>query len=623
MIADPTAGTLVRPTLQEAARAPRPAAAPPVPEPRDSVSSAPGRPERLSHFLREASRSSLQHLRFLSSVVAGELIGMAAGAAIFTPVALHAGNLMFMTGGAALTGAAGALAGYFVENSRKGAEAAPPAEPRPGASAAPSAAVSGTDALLAAGAALRAMPRFVYPTITGATATEKQVISEALDALPLKDATAVSTIGVVEGMGAQGIAGVAHSVLTHSRILLERSELAIPGWNKEVTTHEVGHTVDMREGIGPLLSASSRGGFGRPPFVSDYASTNRMEDFAESYVRYRTDPTGLKDFSAGKHEVIDRISQPGLGERLVDRPAVREAGRRIGDALGKVPHLRTALELAGGLLAPLQVHRGAEQLEQGYAENDATRKFQGKLTLAQGALLLVPGGAPLAVGAAAAHLVLASQVQAGMDPARANEVSNKVLAVALGPVGMIGSALAGELGKAGVDLDGGTAEVQAAGTQGSFLRGLLWTVGGMGVGSVAGAAVGTALGGVPGAILGSQVGRLGGAATGLAGYGVIRALQAEKVESQSSDLDLTRDDKIFLAKVAGGAVLGGGAGAVAGAMAGRLAGAALGAAIGGPAGAAIGGSAGRYLGMMGGSLLLGKAGAALGRALDDGAPTAS
>lgn len=626
----PSSPAVARPGLFEAARAtgaapaqaPAQAPAPVV----DAVaparaSAAPDRAERISHFLKGAGASSLQHLRFLSSVIGGELVGMAVGAAVFTPLALSTGNLYVMTGGAALTGAAGSLVGYWLENRRKGVEVESAAQYAGGAEAKATPKFSGTDAALAAGTALSAMPRVLYPTISGATAAEKQMIQEALDALPLKDATSVATIDVVNGLQDQGVAGVAHSVFTHSRILLDRAEMAIGGWNKEVVTHEVGHTVDMREGLGPIMSASSRGGFGKPPFVSDYATTNRMEDFAESYVRYRNDPEALRRFADSKHEVIDRITQPSLGERLVDRPEVREASKNVSDAIGKVPHLRTALELAVGLLGPVQVHRGAEQLEKGFAEGDDNKKFQGKLTLAQGALLMIPGAAPMALGAAAAHLLLSGQVQHGMDPARANDLASKVLAVSLGPVGMIGSAVAGELERAGVDLDKASfqpGEFQAKKTGDSFLKGLLWTVGGMGAGSVIGAAVGTAFAGLPGALIGSQWGHIGGAALGLSGYGVARALQSRKEGGTHEAMDLTRGDIGFLAKIGGGAVVGGAAGAVAGSLAGQFAGAAVGAAIAGPTGAAVGATVGRYAGMLGGSYALGKGGAALGRKLDSG-----
>src|SRR5690606_33862512 len=135
------------------------------------------------------------------------------------------------------------------------------------------------------------------------------------------------------------------------------------------------------------------------------------------------------------------------------------------------------------------------------------KKFQGKMNLAQGVLLTIPGMAPLALGAAAANLVLSGQVQHGMKPETANAVANKVLAASLGPVGMMGTAVAGELAKAGVDLDkacyhpGEYGKERAGDT---YLKGLLWTVGGMGAGSVVGAALGTALGGLPGALVGSQ-----------------------------------------------------------------------------------------------------------------------
>lgn len=50
---------------------------------------------------------------------------------------------------------------------------------------------------------------------------------------------------------------------------------------EHVAAHECGHIVDTISGY-----TKAKLIFGKPPFVSDYASTNKFEDFAETYAHY-------------------------------------------------------------------------------------------------------------------------------------------------------------------------------------------------------------------------------------------------------------------------------------------------------------------------------------------------
>ncbi|MBI3929572.1 MAG: hypothetical protein HY319_28785 [Armatimonadetes bacterium] len=608
----PTLATAAQPMVEPEVQSqtPAPPEQPAPQDPKDSLDST--REERIVHFLRDAKQSTLQHMRSMASAYAGELIGAAIGAVVFSPVAIRAGSMYVMTGGAALLGGAGALAGYYLQNAReKKFDASRPNQ------------LGGLDVAIAAGSAVQSLPKFLYPTIGGATAAERAVIERALDSIPLSGVTSVSTIDVAKGLEAQGIAGVAHPIFSQSRIMLDRDQMALPGWNEEVVIHEVGHAFDFTRGFGPIGSISQRGGgFGSAPHVSDYAETNRMEDFAESYLEFHRRQDHLRSVAPEKLEALEAAQQQGVVDELMDRPAVREAGKNISATIGRVPYLRTGLELAGALLSPLQVNRGSRQLEEGLVAGDPVKNFEGKMNLASGVLLFFPGMAPLALATNVGHLALSHQVARGnVSIEQANSVADKVLAVATGPIGMIGAAAGTELEAAGISLSKasyapGEAEKEGVKVGGNFLRGLLTTVGGMVAGAVAGSAIGHALGGTTGAVTGILWGRLAGGALGLGAYGLWQAAAARGKGTDPNPLDLTREDKIFLAKVGGGAIVGGLTGAFLGAYGGRAVGSAIGAALGGPAGAVTGQTIGSTLGMLVGSGGLGKAGAYLGRKLD-------
>lgn len=600
-------------TLIQRSRPAAPAAASVPAEPADRVGTGPpDRSQRINHFVAQGKVQATSYLRDLSAAYAGELVGMTVGSIIMAPIALKAGNLYLLTGGAALAGGLGAIGSYMLsqKTARKAAEEA---NTKPGK-------LGGADLALAGGLALKSLPKFIYPTIVGATAAEQEIIYRGLDSLPLSGVTSAATIDVGRGLQAVGASGLATPLFSQSRIFLDRDEMMYPGWGEKVTVHEIGHTFDFTQGFGPIGSRSQwSGGFGKTPFVSDYAHTNRMEDYAESYLEYHTNPEGLRQVAPDKFRAIDASQQQGVVDVAMDRPEVRNAGKSVAQAIGAVPYARNVLELAGSLLAPAALFRGATQLSEGLRQDDEVKKFEGKLNLASGALLFVPGGAPLALLASGSQFVLGSQVASGsLTIEEANQKADTILALATGPFGMVGRAAQSEMAKAGVDLDDDRYQFDLKAVPASPVGAVLSTVGGLALGSLAGSCIGTALGGPVGAAAGMFWGRLAGAGVGLGGYGLYAAWKNRGSAAEADPLALTKGDKAFLAKVVGGAAAGGVVGSVAGGWGGAAVGRVIGTALAGAAGGVTGATLGTAVGVLGGSYVLAKAGAALGRQFDHG-----
>ena len=271
------------------------------------------------------------------------------------------------------------------------------------------------------------------------------------------------------------------------------------------------------------------------------------------------------------------------------------------------------------MVAPLQLHRGADALERGLAENDPGLKLAGKMNLIGGLLMGVPGGAPLAALTNIASLGM--QMQAGGDTEaleKANKVADRIMTFATGPLGLAAGAAGKQLAKAGINIDASANMIENAPPTSSTLKGLVTTVGGMVGGSILGVAVGSALGGAAGASMGAFWGGVGGTVTGLATYGASQA--SKKEELDPSPYDLTMGDKIFLTKIVGGAVAGSAAGTVAGAFGGSALGSTLGVAAFGPSASGWAGNLGGWVGALAGAYVLGQTGAWAGRKLTEITP---
>lgn len=568
----------------------------------DSVERA--QAERISRFVEEKKVQGARALRQVSGLMAGQLTGMAVGSMIFAPLAFHFGNLYIATGGAALTGAALAIAGSKLAEKDV------------------SKFTDGTAGNVygAVGAIANSLPKFVYPTLGGANAAEKAMIYEALDRLPLSGVTSAPTIDVVTGLQKAGASGLATPLFSHSRIFLDHNEIAYSkAWGQEVTTHEIGHTYDFTKGVGPIMTRNFwGGGFGKEPFVSDYAHTNRMEDYAESYATYHLDPKQLQAAAPAKYAAVHASQQPGLIDQALDRPAVREAGREIGSAFEAAPRLRNVLALGAGLVAPFQLFRGAAAYESGLDQDDPLKRINGKLSMASGAALLGPGTAPLSALLAAGQFVTHRQLESGaITVEQAEKRANAALAVSTGPFGIVAASVESELDKAGLLIKEGGPRLQSSNPFAPKR-----SLGKIGAGFALGAATGgliapfmhatSAHSAVLSSATGAWAGGLVGAALGLGAHLLTGPELPDFLAAAQEEKKLTGADKALLLKLGTPTVLGGAAGAVGGFIGGKMVGQVVGETLAGPAGGVTGAALGSYLGVLGGSYALSKGGALLG-----------
>lgn len=553
-----------------------PAPAPPPPAP------APTQEDRIASFVQGVEHRVLQTTRCVAGALAGEMAGVALGSLLFTPIGVGLHQLAWMWGAMALMGAGGAAIGAWMQHKT---------------TPAPSAA---KDAALSAAGAIQALPHFAYPDIVAATPAEKAAVIDALDRLPLSDVTSVSTFTVYDGLNQanhMNIAGVTPPLGSQTRIILDRESINDSWFSRELVTHEVGHSHDYS---GWFTSWHHPFVFGHAPFVSDYARTNHLEDFAETHTWYHLRPDELRAQFPEKYHLMDASEHRDGMQMLLDRPAIREAGKTVANTLGMVPYLRMGIDLAGAMLGPLRIARGCGLMEQG-------QSAAGKTNLASGLLLAIPGCAPLSLVPAFAGIAMQ-----GMSPKAADKMATGMLTAACGPVGMIAMATGNELRRTGIDphhtVPGGP---QTQDTAPAALHAVLATVGGSAVGSL----IGMLLGGPTAAGAGMSWGRWIGAATGAAAYTAIHMARQARHRAAPSPLDLTREDKKLLTGVIGGAAVAGIGGAIGGGYLGSAAGTALGAALGGPIGAALGGWTGQVAGLMLGSLALAPIGARVGHKL--------
>ena len=586
---------------------------PPVQSDEDAGVLAGGAGDRIAHFMRGVTQESLQHLRYLSAANAFQKVGSTVGSLALTPLAIRvASDSAPLIGGLAIggtiaAGAIGAAVGYAWLYRRDGQNEDQIKEFS-----------KVTDSALTAGTALQSLPQFVYPSVVGATDAQVETIYNALDKLPLHQATASATMQVVPGLIKTGISGMSQPGDSHVHILLDESYINSQWRAEHLINHEQAHAVDYSGGFGLLGAHNWKAGFGKAPFVSNYASGNRYEDFAESFEAFHDDPEAFRQNFPDKAAAIEELSHTDPLTAAADRPGVRKAGRNIGATLGKVPYLRTGLELAGSLVAPIQTHRGASKLIEGLESGDKAQQLDGKLNLATGLFLTIPGARPFALGTGIAGnaIRLTSKEDNQEHMEEANKWANRVLSVSAGPVGMAVGAIVGEMEANGLRMDeskGFSADGWQASRpgKGAMLKGTLATVGGTVGGAVLGAALGGAISGSPGAVLGALWGQVAGGMTGLAGYSIHRTIKNSK---EGDPLALTASDKRFLGRTLGGAVAGAGVGTVAGALGGRALGQAVGNAVGGAATASFLGSVGGWLG----GLSLAYGGARLGAGVGSG-----
>jgi hypothetical protein len=492
-------------------------------------------------------------------------------------------------------------------------------------------------AVTGVGKGMKALPKFLYPSIRNATAAERELIEKTLDRLPLKSVVSTESITMNPNLAKDmGASGLARNMFFMHPIDFDRGELAVEGFNKGTIIHEVGHTRDFSEGLIPYFGSSSKAPWGKPPYVYDhwidtpndlYASTNHWEDFAQSYKFYYENPAELEKTNPAKFEAIKNMEKPGLYDKVMDRTGIREAGKKLSQAIDKVPGLRLALDVVSEISGPLTIHRGSANIIKGLEDGDEKKLFDGKMDLASGIAYSSKVAAPAGLAIDGVHWYLNRAVKKGrISQERADEIASRTLKLATGPVGLTAGAAVDEmLGAKGQDLKG-IRLVESRDkdpdpvSKWAWKKTLVLLAGTAAAGVVGAVAAGLMFG--PGAVLiGSAVGSMVGAR----GTALLRNIFAKKPPADliidgkkvsGKEAALTRDDKIFMAKVGGGAAAGGVAGTVLGYAGGAAAGALLGGLIGGPIGAGVGAFLGKAAGSFALSYAGAKAGARLGKMLD-------
>lgn len=264
---------------------------------------------------------------------------------------------------------------------------------------------------------LQAFPKFIYPTITGATPGEQEFILNVLDGLPLKDVNSVKGLIVVPDI--DGASGLAFRHTITNTIHLNREQISIsPGWFREVLTHEVGHTKDYNSAWFNHPSTaghnhSSREPWGAGPYVTEYSGKSHYEDYAESYAKYHTDPERLKKANLEKYALIEEHEKENFMERLIDREEFRETGKWIG--LNAFPNQGTRLgsEVFYWATGGIQALVGWDQLRKASETDNPHVHMSGVLNLTAGLMFGSQLLALAGMGVQGAHRALNGAIGRG------------------------------------------------------------------------------------------------------------------------------------------------------------------------------------------------------------------
>ncbi len=229
---------------------------------------------------------------------------------------------------------------------------------------------------------LKAFPSFIYPGLLNMTSEEKELLISTLDKLPLKDINSVKTITMKPFI--DGASGLAHAIPSSPHIDLSRKYLNYSkAWAEHVIIHEVGHTRDFETSLFGAIGFESKGyAWGKPPYISKYASTNRWEDFAESFSNYYREPEKLKAQCPEKYARLQELEKSNFFEKLIDNEAFRETGKFIGKNLEKIPYIQNGLAMISYITGFLQVYRGLGEMAKG--EKDVKSRMNGTLDFAAG-----------------------------------------------------------------------------------------------------------------------------------------------------------------------------------------------------------------------------------------------
>jgi hypothetical protein len=167
----------------------------------------------------------------------------------------------------------------------------------------------------------------LYPALK-VTKYLKQEFINTLDKLPLKTINKASFIEINDKINDQyDTLGVTMNKITNVPIYIHSNP--DPYTHSYVITHELGHSFDFYNNIlfnynSSILGLIPKFPFGFGKFITEYASTKSMEDFAESFAYYFTDPQSLKNASQIKYFTIKQLVNNSIFDKVWDNKVIRE-----------------------------------------------------------------------------------------------------------------------------------------------------------------------------------------------------------------------------------------------------------------------------------------------------------
>jgi hypothetical protein len=260
---------------------------------------------------------------------------------------------------------------------------------------------------------LKALPGIAYPTLVQASDAETALLYDTLEKLPLHHVSQVGTIKVLDDVHRlfkkEYLGGLAYSFGFSSSVLVGRhAGQGLP----DVTRHEIGHVVDRGEGdLFWFMGRSRHGHFGQGPHHTDYARTNRFEDFADSYKDTHGDSSHLREVAPQKHAAVEKLNHPTWLQSLVDRPEFRETGKTMGEMAQGSFAVRQGTEAMLAATTVLGIGYGLSQWMATPEQRQPGARAAGILAVASGAVM-ISGMAPLlGVGLQAANRALQNAIK--------------------------------------------------------------------------------------------------------------------------------------------------------------------------------------------------------------------
>lgn len=384
--------------------------------------------------------------------------------------------------------------------------------------------------VLTAGSAVarsfKAFPGFVYPSVNHASEVERAQIMDVLDSLPLHQVNDVKAITMVAEIAnpkpGYVTNGRAFDISLTNHVELSRKEL----WNSEklrgTLTHEIGHTVDYESQTLNLFGERSASKpFGEGPHITDYATTNHREDFAESFEEFHIRPDNLKQKAPEKYEAMEELAKPTWLQSLVDRQEFRETGKYIAKTIGPNSASRHVVQGVYFASSALQFGHGISQWSRSLDSGDSLGHASGILNTASAGLMMSGLNPLVGMAVQGANFALNGAVRRGkLSP---EEVES---AVAL-PVRPLEAAFKRE--KVTIEDEHRTGKVAAVAVGGA-VGGAVGAIAGPYLGVMAGYHLAGGLGGSIGMVAGGLLGFVGGAGLGGRAAGAVADLVSPEVQ---------------------------------------------------------------------------------------------